>query len=165
MEVGGGRGRQAHDPWSGEVIGRSAVVPEQLAGTAEMGGNRSDESAGVGADQQVDLAKQAGVRLDGCLGDTPIVDQRQLHAFGIGPQSDPGCGLVSLAPITSGQAQGEARRQRCSIAVSTRLVRAHRSTLSPREIILTGRVSSTSTGWPAAYGVRACPRHPTALQP
>src|SRR4029453_2581809 len=165
MEVGGGRGRQAHDPWSGQVIGRSAVVPEQLAGTAEGGGDRSDESAGVGADQQVDLAKQAGVRLDGCLGDTPIVDQRQLYAFGIGPESDPSCGLVSLAPITSGQAQGKGRRQRCSMVVSPRLVRLPRSTSSRREIILVGWVSSTSTGWPAARGVRTYPRHPTALQP
>src|SRR5215475_11427450 len=29
MEVGGGRSRQADDPRSGEVVGGSAVVPEQ----------------------------------------------------------------------------------------------------------------------------------------
>jgi hypothetical protein len=65
IEVRGGRSGKGNYSRLRQVVGRSAVIPEQPPGVADQGGHRPDQSAGVGADQQVHAVEPCRVR-PGC---------------------------------------------------------------------------------------------------
>ena len=119
MEVGRSRGRNGDQERAGQVVGGTAMVPEQHSLSGDDGTDLAYQATPIWTEQQVDLTVEpAPVGVTGCLDGAGVVDDLQVDLIGRHPQLEAAGRLSSLEGERASEADGGCCGQHAAIGIA-----------------------------------------------